>query len=87
MANLTASASRSQEFQTKSNFPSSSPLESLIADLRGLRDGMIATDRRHRTAILAGQLALLAREYQKGRRPSRKTLKHFFHFVAREQAV
>ncbi len=87
MANLNASASRSQEFQTKSNSPSASPLESLIADLQGLRDVMIATDRRHRAAVLVGQLALLAREYQNGRRPSRKTLKHFFHFVAREQAV
>jgi len=62
-------------------------LESLIADLRGLRDGMIGRDKRHRAAILAGQLALLAREYQRGRRPSRKTLKRFFHFVAREQAL
>jgi hypothetical protein len=59
----------------------------LIADLRTLRDGMIATDWRRRTAILAGQLALLAREYQRGRRPSRKMLKRFFHFVAREQAL
>jgi hypothetical protein len=86
MGNLSGNASRSQQFQTQSD-PSSLPLESLIADLRGLRDGMIATDRRRRTAILAGQLLILARSYQNGRRPSRKTLKRFFHFVAREQAI
>jgi hypothetical protein len=86
MTTLSANASRSQQFQTQSN-PSSSPLESLIADLRVLRDGMIGTDRRRRAAILVGQLALLAREYQSGRRPSRRTLKRFFYFVAREQAI
>lgn len=84
MPTLSRSASHSQQNRTSSDL---APLESLIADLRGLRDGMIATDRRHRAAILAGQLALLVREYQKGRRPSRKTLKHFFDFVAREQAI
>jgi hypothetical protein len=84
MQNLSRNASPSQQNRTNSSL---APLESLIADLRDLRDGMIATDRRRRAAILAGQLALLAREYQKGRRPSRKTLKHFFHFVAREQAI
>lgn len=86
MKTLSATTSHSQDFQTKSN-PVPSALESLIADLCGLRDGMIATDRRRRSGILAGQLALLAREYQRGRRPSRKTLKRFFHFVAREQAL
>lgn len=86
MANLTISPSRSQQFRTQSN-PCHSPMESLVADLRGLRDARIATDRRCRSAILAGQLLLLVREYQRGRRPSRKTLKRFFHFVAREQGL
>lgn len=86
MANLSVSTLSSQEFQTQTNL-AICPLDSLIADLRGLRDGMIATDRRRRSAILIGQLALLAREYQRGRRPSSKTLKRFFHFVAREQAL
>jgi len=85
MNNLSVSGPLRQEFQTEFSFPS--PLEFLIADLRGLRDGMIAKDRHRRSAILAGQLVLLAREYQSGRRPSRKTLKRFFHFVAREQAI
>ncbi len=84
MANLNVSTPPSQEFQTES---SPSALQSLIADLRGLRDGMIATDRRGRSAILIGQFALLAREYQRGRRPSRKTLKRFFRIVAREQSL
>jgi hypothetical protein len=81
MDTISQKSSVSQDFETKT------PLELLIADLRGIRDGMMATDQRRRTGILAGQLALLAREYQKGRRPSRKTLKRFFHFVAREQAL
>lgn len=37
MRTLSANASRSQQFQTQSK-PSSSPLESLIADLGVLRD-------------------------------------------------
>lgn len=74
-----------QEFRTALEVLS--PLEFLIADLRAFRDGRIEKDRHRRSAILAGQLALLACEYQRGRRPSRKTLKRFFHFVAREQAI
>lgn len=79
MQNLSHNTSQSQQ-----NWPisSPSPLESLIADLRDLRDGLIARDRRQRAAILAGQLALLAAEYQRGRRPSRKNLRLFFRFVA-----
>ncbi len=85
MNNLSVSELSRQDFRPRITL--ASPLEFLIADLRGLRDGMVAKDRHRRSAILAGQLALLAREYQKGRRPSRKTLKRFFHFVAREQAI
>jgi hypothetical protein len=86
MPNLTISPPRSQQFQTKST-PCCSPMESLVADLHGLRDAMIVTDRRRRSAILTGQLLLLVREYQRGRRPSRKSLKRFFQFVAREEGA
>lgn len=84
MQNLRRNARPGQQNRTSSNL---APLESLIADLRGLRDGMILHDRRERAGILAGQLALLAAEYRRGRRPSRKTLRRFFYFVAREQAL
>jgi hypothetical protein len=86
MANLSVSTLSSQEFQPESS-PAHFPLKWLINDLRGFRDGMIGKERSHRAAILAGQLALLAREYERGRRPSRKTLKQFFRFVAREQGL
>ena len=86
MANLAVGTARSQEFQPESNH-APFPLKWLITDLRGFRDGMIGKERWYRAAILAGQLALLAREYERGRRPSRKALKRFFHFVAREQAL
>jgi hypothetical protein len=76
--------SNSQENQ---NELACSPLDSLITDLRALRSSMISKDRRRRSAILIGQLTLLASEYRKGHRPSRHTLKRFFHFVAREQAA
>ena len=79
--NLPKEISSSQENER------SSPIDSLITDLRGLRAGMIEKDRRRRSAILIGQLALLASEYQKGRRPSRRNLKRFFYFVSREQAA
>ncbi len=81
--NVAPTAGVSQQFQPN---PSSS-LDSLIADLRGLRNGMISKDRRRRSAILIGQMLLLAREYQLGRPPNRKTLRRFFYFVTREQAV
>lgn len=84
MQNLGYSASPCQRNRTSSDLRS---LELLIADLRGLRDEMIKRDRRERWAILAGQLALLAREYQRGCRPSRKTLRRFFHFVAGENML
>jgi hypothetical protein len=84
LQNVHEVSSSSQENQNELAF---SPLDSLITDLRALRSGMIATDRRRRSAILIGQLTLLASEYRKGRRPSRHTLKRFFHFVAREQAA
>lgn len=86
MANLSVSNLSSQGFQPESN-SAHFPLKWLISDLRGFRDGMIGKDRWHRAGILAGQLALLAREYERGRRPSRKALKRFLHFVAREQAL
>ncbi len=85
MRTLIGNASCSQEFEPHSEF--SPGLESLIADLRSLRDAMIAKDRHRRSAILAGQLVLLAREYQRGRRPSERTLRRFFSFVTRELAI
>lgn len=84
MQKLSHNTSKSQQ---NGLIPNLSPLESLIADLRGLRDALFVRDRGQRAAILAGQLALLAREYQRGRRPSHKNLKRFFRFVAREQSL
>jgi len=75
-------AERSQHFQSQLN----SPLDSLIDDLRQFRDGSITKDRRRRSAIIAGQVLILALEYQAGRRPSRRTLKGFFYLLGREAA-
>lgn len=72
-----------QAFGAESDF---SPLNSLIHDLRQFRDHSIGKEKRRRSAVLAGQLLILAREYQNGRRPNRRTLKRFFYFVAREAA-
>jgi hypothetical protein len=63
-----------------------SPLEILIGDLRDIRAKMLATEKRRRSGVLAGQLLILARSYQVGRRPSRRTLKRFFWFVSGEAA-
>jgi hypothetical protein len=65
----------------------SSPLDSLIHDLSDFRDRGLSRDRRRRSAILAGQMAILARQYKTGRPPSRRTLKGFFYLVARELAA
>jgi hypothetical protein len=81
---LNESKSESQYSGPESAF---SPLDLLVTDLGALRDGLISKDHRRRSAILAGQLLILAREYRTGRRPNRRTLKRFFHFVAREQAA
>jgi hypothetical protein len=63
------------------------PLDLLITDLQALRLKMFAHEKRRRPGVLAGQLRLLARSYQSGRRPNRRTLKQFFYFVAREKVV
>ena len=63
-----------------------SPLETLISDLGEIRRKMIAAERRRKSGVLAGQLLILARSYQQGKRPSRRTLKRFFYFVTREAA-
>lgn len=65
----------------------SSPLDLLVSDLRGLRNGMIDKTRRHRSAILVGQLAILAGEYRDGRRPSRRTLRRFFYLIGQGKAA
>jgi hypothetical protein len=61
-------------------------LETFISDLSSLRRNLLATEKRRRSGVLAGQLLILARSYQSGKRPSRRTLKRFFYFVAREAA-
>jgi len=84
-SNLTFTSLAGQVFEPETV---TSPLDSLIQDLRTFRDGSISKDNRsrRRSAVLAGQLLLLAREYQAGNRPNRRTLKRFFYFVAREAA-
>ena len=74
-----------QGFETETGL---SPIDSLIQDLRTFREGSISKDNqtRRRSAILAGQIAILAREYQTGKRPNRRTLKRFLYFVSREAA-
>jgi hypothetical protein len=63
-----------------------SPLDALVNDLSEIRRKMFAAERRRKSGVLAGQLLILARSYQEGKRPSRRTLKRFFYFVAREAA-
>ena len=63
-----------------------SPLDRLVSDLRGLRNGMIRRSRRRRSAILVGQLAILASEYRNGNRPSRRTLRRFFYLIGEDKA-
>jgi hypothetical protein len=63
-----------------------SPLDLLVRDLGEIRRKMFAAERRRKSGVLAGQLLILARSYQQGKRPSRRTLKRFFYFVAREAA-
>ena len=77
MQNLTPAASNSQEV----------PLEILIDDLRAIRAKMLPTEKRRKSGVLAGQLLILAQSYQSGKRPSRRTLKRFFWFVAKERAA
>ncbi len=64
-----------------------SPLEVLISDLGEVRRKLLTAERRRKSGVLAGQLLILARSYQEGKRPSRRSLRRFFHFVAREQAA
>jgi hypothetical protein len=77
MQNLTPAASSSQEL----------PLEILIDDLRAIRAKMLPIEKRRKTGVLAGQLLILARSYQSGRRPSRHTLKRFFWLISKERAA
>lgn len=81
--NVALDGTASQQFQPNSG----SPLDSLIHDLRRLRDDRIGKDRHRRSAILVGQVLILALEYKTGRSLNKRTLKRFFHFVAREQAL
>ena len=59
-------------------------LKNLICDLRVLRGEMLPSELVHRSGILAGQLLILASEYQRGRRPSKSTLRGFLHLVTGE---
>jgi hypothetical protein len=77
----TAVADQSQEERSEAL-----PLDLLIGDLRHLRETSLARERKRRSGVLAGQLLILARSYQSGRRPTRRTLRRFFFFVAKEQA-
>ena len=79
-------ASESAQRQGIQFHPDGSPISLLIADLQNLRDKSVSVEKRRRSAIVAGQLLILAREYQNGHRPNRRTLKRFFYFVAREAA-
>lgn len=60
-------------------------LKTLIRDLRVVRGEMVFTERQHRSGVLAGQLLLLALEYQHGHRPSRRRLRGFLRFVCDEK--
>jgi hypothetical protein len=62
-------------------------LDLLITDLRDIRAKMLATEKRRRSGILAGQVLILARSYQAGRRPSHRSLKRFLWFLSRELAA
>lgn len=80
---LASELAQRQDIQSQ---PDSSPISLLIADLQSLRNKSISVEKRRRSAIVAGQLLILAREYRCGRRPNRRTLKRFFYFVAKEAA-
>lgn len=71
--------------QAQSSPTRQSPIRSLIRDLRILRGEMLTSERLHRSGILAGQLLILASEYQRGRRPSRRKLRGFLRFVCDEK--
>ena len=78
---VTSAAASRQENQVQP-----APLDILIDDLRDIRTKMLSTEKRRRSGVLAGQLLILARSYQSGKRPNRRTLKRFFWFVSREAA-
>jgi hypothetical protein len=59
-------------------------LEGVVRDLRVIRQRSFSTNPRSRTGIVAGQLLLLLRELQGGKRPSRRSLRGFVRFVARD---
>lgn len=81
---LASEIAQRQDVQSQ---PDSSPISLLIADLQSLRNKSVSVEKRRRSGIVAGQLLILAREYQNGRRPNRRTLKRFFYFVAKETAA
>jgi hypothetical protein len=62
-----------------------SPLKKFICDLRLLRGEMLSSERLHRSGILAGQLLILASEYQRGRQPSRRKLRGFLRLICGEE--
>lgn len=75
---------RGQAFRAVPDFPpKTQALNSLIADLQIIRDRMVRSDRRRRSGVLAGQFLILARQYAE-RPPSRKTVRRFFHLIARD---
>lgn len=73
------------EIRTQNNPTRQVPLRSFIQDLRVLRGEMLTSERLHRSGILAGQLLILASEYQRGRRPSRRKLRGFLRLVCDEK--
>lgn len=66
------------------NYPKRQSLRNLICDLRLLRHEMLPSERLHRSGILAGQLLILASEYQRGRTPSKRKLRGFLRLISGE---
>ncbi len=83
MDNVNQNHPNSQEIEPR-HVPS--PLDQLIGDLRYFRNKSLAKGHRRRSAILVGQFLILATQY-KTNRPTRKTLKNFLYFIAREEAA
>jgi hypothetical protein len=83
MDNVNQNHPSSQEIKSRTV---SSPLDQLIGDLRYFRDKSLAKGHRHRSAILVGQFLILATQY-KTNPPTRKRLKNFLYYIAREEAA
>jgi hypothetical protein len=76
------------EVGTHSQIPRSrrtaSPLALVIGDLRTQRNELLPICHLRHVGRVAGQLVLLLREYERGKRPSRRTLRIFLGLMGRE---